>query len=204
MSEAHMTNPSTTGRDDSQPTLDRLWAEIESRFGACPSFFKLAQHEPLIAWRLFRMAEFAYLDNPLPALFKGKLFMWLSRFCEVRYCVARYCAFLLGQGVSAEQALALLNEPMPNKEELPEYLRALEEMSAPLGDWPNFDSELGRRFRVACATVFLDPSHAAPWLRALRRLLGSKYYEQLMFSWPSSVSHTSGRRFIPSWSSSRI
>jgi hypothetical protein len=25
------------------------------------------------------MAEFAYLDNPLPALFKGKLFMWLSR-----------------------------------------------------------------------------------------------------------------------------
>ncbi len=111
-----MTNPSTTGRDDSQPTLDRLWAEIESRFGICPSFFKLAHHEPLIAWRLFRMAEFAYLDNPLPALFKGKLFMWLSRFCEVRYCVARYCTFLLGQGVSAEQALALLNEPMPDKE----------------------------------------------------------------------------------------
>src|SRR6266542_4588994 len=68
-----------------------------------------------------------------------------------------------------------------DKEELPEYLRALEETPAPLGDWPDFDSELGRRFRVACATVFLDSSHAAPWLRALRRLLGSQYYEQLMF-----------------------
>jgi hypothetical protein len=47
----------------------------------------------------------------------------------------------------------------------------MEEMPAPLGDWPDFDSELGRRFRVACAAVLLDPSQAAPWLRALRRLI---------------------------------
>src|SRR5262249_7334416 len=80
----------------------------------------------------------------------------------------------------AEQALALLNEPIPTKKELPEHLAALEETRAPLGDWPDFDSDLGRRFRVACAVVILDPGHAASWLRELRRLLGPKRYEQLM------------------------
>src|SRR5215468_2775958 len=173
-------NLSTTWNDDSQPPINQLWDEIESRFGICPSFFKLAQSEPPIARDLFRQAEFAYLDNPMPMRFKGRLFTWLSRFCEARYWVVRHCAFLLGQGVSADQALALLNEPIPTKKELPEHLTALEETRAPLGDWPDFDSDLGRRFRVACAVVILDPGHAASWLRELRRLLGPKRYEQLM------------------------
>src|SRR5215510_5543706 len=180
----------TTWHDDAQLSIDQLWDEIEARFGICPSFFKLAQVEPPIARNLFRQAEFAYLDNPMPAHFKEQLFTWLSRFCEARYCVARHCAFLIGRGrvaaaagappLSAERALALLKELMPDKEELPGYLRALEATSAPLGDWPDFDTDLGRRFRVACAVVFLDPVHAASWLRELRRLLGPQRYEQLM------------------------
>ncbi|HJZ79883.1 MAG TPA: PAS domain S-box protein, partial [Pyrinomonadaceae bacterium] len=173
-------NISTTWHDDAQPPINQLWDEIESRFGICPSFFKLAQSEPPIARDLFRQAEFAYLDNPMPMRFKGRLFTWLSRLCEARYWVVRHCAFLLRQGVSEEQALALLNEPIPTKKELPEHLTALEETRAPLGDWPDFDSDLGRRFRVACAVVILDPGHAASWLRVLRRLLGPKRYEQLM------------------------
>src|SRR5262245_59726640 len=180
----------TTWHDDAQESINQLWDEIEARFGVCPSFFKLAQNEPAIARNLFKQAEFAYLDNPMPAHFKERLFTWLSRFCEVRYCVALHCAFLTGRGrvagdasapqLSPEQALALLKELMPDKEELPGYLRALEGTSAPLDDWPDIDSDLGRRFRVACAVVFLDPVHAAPWLRELRRLLGSVRYEQLM------------------------
>src|SRR5215470_16015707 len=183
----------TTWHDDAQQSIDQLlqlWDEIEARFGVCPSFFKLAQIEPQIARNLFRQAEFAYLDNPMPAHFKERLFTWLSRFCEARYCVARHCAFLIGYGrvagdasalpLSVERALALLKESMPDKEELPGYLRALEGTSAPLGDWPDFDSDLGRRFRVACAVVFLDPGHSAPWLRELLRLLGPQRYEQLM------------------------
>jgi PAS domain S-box-containing protein len=180
----------TPWSDDSQQSINQLWDEIEARFGICPSFFKLAHYEPPVARNLFRQAEFAYLDNPIPALFKERLFTWLSRFCDARYCVARHCAFLLGRGrlagdagappLSAEQALSLLKELMPDKEELPEYLRALEETPAPLGEWPDFDSDLGRRFRVACAVTFLDPGQAAPWLRELLRLLGPSRYEQLM------------------------
>jgi PAS domain S-box-containing protein len=181
---------STTWHDDAQQSINQLWDEIEARFGICPSFFKLAQNEPPIARNLFKQAEFAYLDNPIPAHFKEQLFTWLSRFCEVRYCVARHCAFLLGHGrvagdasaspLSAEQALALLKELLPDKEELPGYLRALKETPAPLGDWPDFDSDLGHRIRVACAVVFLDISQAAPWLQELLRLLGPRRYEQLM------------------------
>jgi hypothetical protein len=179
---------SVIGRD-AQPPINQLWDEIEARFGICPPFFKLAQYEPSIARNLFRLAEFAYLDSPVPARFKERLFTWLSRFCEARYSVARHCAFLLGRDHVAGDASApplsaewaLLKEPMPTKEELPEYLRALEEMPAPLGDWPDFDSDLGRRFRVACAVVFLDPGQAAPWLREMLRLLGPQRYEQLMF-----------------------
>src|SRR5262245_50354035 len=186
----------TTWHDDAQQSINQLWElwelwdEIEARYGIVPSFFKLAQNEPPIARNLFRQARFAYLDNPMPAHFKERLFTWLSRFCEARYCVARHCAFLIGYGrvagdasappLPVERALALLNELMPDKEELPGYLRALEGTSAPLGDWPDFDSDLGRRFRVACAVVFLDPGQSAPWLRELLRLLGPQRYEQLM------------------------
>jgi len=181
-----------TSLESSPPavSLDDLWTAIERRMGVCPSFFKLAWHEPGVAGGLFDLAKIAYLDSPLPTLFKEKLFVYLSRLCQVRYCLARHCAFLLGRGhiagdpdctpLSLDQVLALLDEPWPEPAELPEYLRALEQTPAPLADWPDFDSTLGRRFRVACAMAFLEPHRAAQWLAALRRLLGPQRYEQLM------------------------
>lgn len=36
------------------------------------------------------------LDNPMPAVFKERLFVWLSRFCPMRYCIVRHVGFLLG------------------------------------------------------------------------------------------------------------
>src|SRR5258706_3414888 len=63
--------------------------EIAKRFGVLPNFFRLASSNPQIASNLWGFAQFAYLDNPLPSLFKERLFVYLSRFCEVRYCIAR-------------------------------------------------------------------------------------------------------------------
>src|SRR5262249_56188057 len=102
MIEKQKKNISTPWNDAAQPPINQLWDEIESRFGICPSFFKLAQSEPPIARDLFRQAEFAYLDNPMPMRFKGRLFTWLSRLCESTYWVVRHFAFLLRQGVSAD------------------------------------------------------------------------------------------------------
>src|SRR6202790_3857109 len=75
--------------------------EIAKRFGVLPNFFRLASSEPKIAINLWGFAQFAYLDNPLPSLFKERLFVYLSRFCEVRYCIARHVGFLVGLGYPA-------------------------------------------------------------------------------------------------------
>lgn len=77
-----------------------LEAEVEQRFGVLPNFFRLAPENPEITANLWGFARFAYLDNPLPSLFKERLFVFLSRFCEVRYCIARHVGFLAGLGAS--------------------------------------------------------------------------------------------------------
>src|ERR1700730_16432883 len=66
------------------------------RFGVLPNFFRLAPETPEITEKLWGFAQAAYLDNPLPSLFKERLFVHLSRFCAVRYCIARHTGFLMG------------------------------------------------------------------------------------------------------------
>jgi len=75
--------------------------EIAKRFGVLPNFFGLASSDPQITVNLWGFARFAYLDNPLPSSFKERLFVYLSRFCEVRYCIARHVGFLTGLGYPA-------------------------------------------------------------------------------------------------------
>jgi len=75
--------------------------EVASRFGLVPNFFSSAPDAPEMVERLWDFATAAYLDNPIPALFKERLFVYLSRFCEVRYCIVRHCAFLVGYGHSS-------------------------------------------------------------------------------------------------------
>src|SRR6185312_10702391 len=75
-----------------------LEKRVGGRFGVLPNFFRLAPETPEITERLWGFAQAAYLDNPLPSLFKERLFVHLSRFCPVRYCIARHVGFLIGLG----------------------------------------------------------------------------------------------------------
>src|ERR1700747_3237711 len=109
--------------------------EVASRFGLVPNFFVSAPDAPEIVERLWAFAVSAYFDNPMPSLFKERLFVYLSRFCEVRYCIIRHCAFLLGYGYSSgdphvavqsiDQVLRLLRRPTPWQENLDEIFRVL-------------------------------------------------------------------------------
>src|SRR5678815_5764384 len=74
-----------------------LHADVRNRFGVLPNFFRSVK-DPQILGNLWGFAQFAYLDNPLPSLFKERLFVYVSRFCEVRYCIARHVGFLVGLG----------------------------------------------------------------------------------------------------------
>src|ERR1700720_4867562 len=75
-----------------------LESRVAERFGVRPNFFRLTTDDPKITENLWGFAQFAYLDNPLPSLFKERLFVHLSRFCVVRYCIARHVGFLVGLG----------------------------------------------------------------------------------------------------------
>jgi hypothetical protein len=100
-----------------------LQAEVRQRFGVLPNFFSLARDASDITANLWGMARFAYLDNPLPSLFKERLFVYLSRFCEVRYCIVRHVGFLVGLGrpsgdrqcppQNVEQVVRLIRRALP-------------------------------------------------------------------------------------------
>jgi hypothetical protein len=94
---------STTSASDRQTEFQR---EVATRFGLVPNFFASAPDAPEIIERLWAFAKAGYLDNPIPSLFKERLFVYLSRFCEVRYCIARHYAFLVGRGYSSGTPLS--------------------------------------------------------------------------------------------------
>ena len=75
--------------------------EVAARFGLVPNFFRTAPDAPYVIRELWAFAKSAYLDTPIPTLLKERLFVYLSRFCEVRYCITRHCGFLLGLGRAA-------------------------------------------------------------------------------------------------------
>ena len=117
------------------PTTGSLQAEVEDRFGVLPNFFCLGGDAPEITKNLWGFAQFGYLDNPLPSLFKERLFVYLSRFCIVRYCIARHVGFLVGLGRPAgdrsslpetvEQAVRLIRRPLLRGDALESHLTLL-------------------------------------------------------------------------------
>ena len=110
--------------------------EVAARFGLVPNFFRSAPDAPFVVHELWKFAKSAYLDAPIPTLLKERLFVYLSRFCEVRYCVTRHTGFLLGLGRSAgdpsahpmtiTQVIRLLERPVANEEQAGAALTRLE------------------------------------------------------------------------------
>ena len=127
--------------------------EIAKRFGVLPNFFRLASSDPKIGANLWGFAQFAYLDNPLPSLFKERLFVYLSRFCDVRYCIARHVGFLAGLGYPAGDSSC----PLQKVESILPLLRrplAFGEGMLPLfANCAEFDSP-GQLFSRGCGIAF--------------------------------------------------
>jgi len=58
-------------------TASELQRRVRDRFGVLPNFFRLSPETPEITEKLWRFAQAAYLDNPLPSVFKERLFVRL-------------------------------------------------------------------------------------------------------------------------------
>jgi hypothetical protein len=166
--------------------------EVTRRFGLIPNFFMATPDAPEIVERLWDFAKSAYLDSPIPSLFKERLFVFLSRFCQARYCIVRHCGFLVGYGHSSgdasaapqtiEQAVRLLKAPPPWRRPLEPVYEGLAAIKGP-SDWPAPDSEIENLIFAASALIFVEPTQSERARQALRRTLGAKRVSWCCRAW---------------------
>src|SRR5215467_12287824 len=172
------------------PDKRPLAQEIEACFGVMPNFFCTATAAPGLIDELWTFAKSAYLDSPLPSLFKERLFVYLSRFCVVRYCIVRHVGFLIGLGrpagdknacaQSVEDVVKLLRRPLPRGPELQSRLSFCSESPAPLVEMPTADTQMEDRLFSLASHVFLQTADAPECLDALERLLGTVRLQYLL------------------------
>jgi signal transduction histidine kinase len=172
-----------------QASTLRFRREVAERFGVLPNFFCSADAAPGLIEELWKFAKSAYLDSPLPSLFKERLFVHLSRFCEIRYCIVRHVGFLIGQGWPAgdaaagretiEQVIELLQRPLPEGQALTEILERLERVSLG-GRLPEPRTECEKDLFDALTIMFLSPGQAARSRSAVRAAVGDATFELLV------------------------
>src|SRR6266478_4501975 len=173
--------------DSTAPELEK---SVHERFGVLPNFFRLAPETPEITEKLWGLAQAAYLDNPLPSLFKERLFVYLSRFCSVRYCIARHVGFLAGLGRPAGDAeclpqsvaeiVRLLRRPLPREQELERCFSACAEYRGALDELAEPGSEAEQAIFGLASHVFLQTAEAPACLDALRSLLDERRFQYLV------------------------
>jgi hypothetical protein len=167
-----------------------LQQRVNERFGVLPNFFRLSPETPEITEKLWGFAQAAYLDNPLPSVFKERLFVHVSRFCAVRYCIARHTGFLIGLGrpsgdkdaraESVVDVVKLLRRPLPRGPELASRLSFCSKCPAPLVELPTADTQMEDGLFSLASHVFLQTADAPECLDALERLLGTVRLQYLL------------------------
>ena len=174
--------PGTTGEKSA------LNAEIADRFGLLPNFFCTAGAAPGLIGELWGFAKSAYLDNPLPSLFKERLFVYLSRFCAIRYCIVRHAGFLMGYGYPAgdaaavpetvEQVVRLLRRPAPEVANMDVVYQRMHRLSAPV-PVPEPETENEADLFDVLAIIFVEPVKAEKARTAIKHAFGETLFELL-------------------------
>lgn len=178
------------GDEPWENAVSNLENRVEERFGVLPNFFRLAAETPEITEKLWGFAEAAYLDNPLPSVFKERLFVHLSRFCAVRYCIGRHVGFLVGLGRPAGDSSAraqsvadvvkLLRRTFPRGQELQSRLSLCATWSAPIAEMPMADTQMEDAIFALAGHIFLKTSDYLLCLDALTRLFGPVRLQYLL------------------------
>jgi hypothetical protein len=156
-------------------TTGEIVGEIRGRFGFLPPFFEPALATPGVLENLWRQTLSAYVENPLPALFKEKLFAYLSRYCAVPYCIVCHSCALRPLGMAAADVLRLIEAPPRIDDGITAQLTLLSAQPAPLAEWPASGSALEAALIDGAIFLFLFPDRAERCQRELRRLLDADY-----------------------------
>ena len=158
----------------------RITAKIIDRLGFFPSFLVSAIETPAILESLWEQTLTAYIDNPLPELFKEKLFVFVSRYCSSPYFIICHSCSLRSLGVTAQEILELNKLPIPHQEQDVQLdLQNLTQQSQFCDSWPN-NSQLEKSLLRCAALLFTQPAQAKSSCQKLRECLGTINYNHLV------------------------
>nr|WP_041756582.1 sensor histidine kinase [Bradyrhizobium sp. ORS 278] len=162
--------------------------EIVQRLGLMPNLFRPPPAAPEATRQLWQLATCAYLDAPLPALFKERLAVHLSRLACSAYCLARHFGFLIGLGRPAgdptcppetiDEARQLLSLPLADPDHVAAALDRLEAVQTPRAI-PEPRSESEADLFAAAAALFQPNAAAARARLAIRHAFGDTTFELL-------------------------
>jgi PAS domain S-box-containing protein len=162
-------------------TSEQIKAEIERLFGFFPNFFHPVLDVPEAFETLWQQALASYVNNPLPAVFKEKLFARLSRYCVAPYCVVTHSCLMRFLGQSAGEIVRVLESPTPASDaDIEGQLHTLAAEASPLLVWPEPGSRLEEALLGCTEISFLNTSGAAACRARLRRLLGTGTHVNLI------------------------
>src|SRR5262245_562942 len=167
-------------------TSEQIKAEIEHMFGFSPNFFQPVLGAPEALESLWQEALAAYVNNPLPAVFKEKLFARLSRYCATPYCLVTHSCLMSFLGQSAGEIARVLESPAPASDaDIEGPLHTLAAADSPLPVWPEPGSRLEEALLRCSEISFLNARGAAVCRAELRRLLGVVNHTHLIrfLSW---------------------
>lgn len=160
-------------------TSEQIRAEIEDKFGFFPPFFGPAQQNPQVLENLWQQTISAYINNPLPPLFKEKLSAYLSRYCAVPYCMICHSCCLRSLGMKAQEVLELLESPTPIETDIDAHLRVLNLTPDILTVLP-LNSALEESLLYCAIFISLEQDQADYCRNQLRQILGSVNYQHLI------------------------
>ncbi len=161
-------------------TSEQIKAEIEEKFSFVPPFFGPAAQTPQVLENLWQQTLYAYVNNPLPTLFKEKLSAYLSRFCPVPYCLICQCCSLYALGMPAREVLELLESPPPSLTDVEEHLRQLMAQLEALKDLSQLNAVIENSLLYCSIFISVNRKQTDYFRLELRRLLGSVNYQQLV------------------------
>jgi two-component system, cell cycle sensor histidine kinase and response regulator CckA len=161
-------------------TSEQIRAEIEASFGFVPPFFVPAEQATQVLENLWQQTRWAYLNNPLPALFKEKLSAYLSRFCKVPYCLICHSCTLRSLGLKGREVLELLEAPLPVQTDVSEHLNKLTTQTNLLTDGSVSNSIVEESLLRCSIFIALEHEQAEYCRRELCRLLGPLNYQHLV------------------------
>jgi diguanylate cyclase (GGDEF)-like protein/PAS domain S-box-containing protein len=142
--------------------------------------FEPAVDFPDVLQNLWQQSLCAYYENPIPDLFKEKLFAVMSRYSPASYSLVAHSCALRGLGVPGAEILQLITEPFPSTEaDSSSGFAALASAPQPFS-WPRAGTEAEKNLLLCCLIAFAGTPDAMHWNAELRRLLGPSAFVRLL------------------------